>query len=204
MSALRLESGESAWREPDLVGGDSADFGDGQTTCRTFTGVYFHTLDPRPDEINITDIAHSLSNQCRFAGHVSEFYSVAQHSVYVAEQIAKSRSKTTALWGLLHDASEAYLVDLPKPLKMAAGFGEGYRKAEEQVMIAVCSKFHLPLVEPEVVRYWDKVLVCTEARDLMGRHGAPWYDVTMLPFAIRPWSPKDAEFMFLDAFNRLT
>jgi hypothetical protein len=204
LAAIRNGDEHFTDAEIDASGGDTMDFGDGRATIRVFSGRYVHPLDPRPDEIDIVDIAHALSNQCRFSGHVRDFLSVAQHSVYVAEQIIKHDEPRVALWGLLHDASEAYLVDLPKPLKMAPGFGEFYRRAEADLMVAICSKFNLPLEEPEIVRHFDKVLVCTEARDLMGRQGAPWYDVTMLPFTIQSWSPKDAEFMFLDAFKRLT
>lgn len=185
-------------------GGDTADFGDGKATLRTFTGRYVHPLAPEIFEIDIVDIAHSLANQCRFSGHVRDFYSVAQHSVHVAQQVRKHEDKRIALWGLLHDAPEAYLVDLPKPLKMAAGFGENYRKAEEQLMIAICFTFHLPLTEPEIVKHFDKVLVCTEARDLMGRQGAPWYDVDMLPDPIEAWAPGEARRRFEEMFNELT
>ena len=73
---------------------------------------------PNPDDIRIEDIAHALSNQCRFAGHAREFYSVAEHSVHVSQLCLPEH----ALWGLLHDASEAYLVDLPRPLKLLPEF----------------------------------------------------------------------------------
>src|ERR1019366_9954250 len=79
---------------------------------RTYSGVRFKPLDPDP-AVGISDIAHALANQCRFGGHSSAFYSVAQHSVRVSEICAAE----DALWGLLHDASEAYLVDVPAPLK---------------------------------------------------------------------------------------
>ncbi len=205
LAAIRNGDEKFTDAEIDASGGDTADFGDGRPTLRTFTGRYVHPLDPQVDEIDIQDIAHALSNQCRFSGHVSDFYSVAQHSVLVAEQIAEAGyDDQWALWGLLHDASEAYLVDLPKPLKMAPGFGEFYRLAEQNLMIAVCFKFGLPPDEPDIVRHFDKVLVCTEARDLMGRDGAPWYDVPMLPDPITPWQPTTAKSAFLYHFERLT
>jgi len=79
----------------------------------TCTGRRVHIADPLPDEIDIEDIAHGLSHTCRFAGHVPLYYSVAQHSLLVSELL----DERTAMWGLLHDASEAYLHDLTRPLK---------------------------------------------------------------------------------------
>ena len=77
---------------------------------QTHSGIQFWPLDPRPEDILIEDIAHALSNQCRFAGHCCFHYSVAQHSVLVSENVPAQ----DAMWGLLHDAGEAYLVDLPR------------------------------------------------------------------------------------------
>ena len=82
---------------------------------QTFTGRAFYVLDPRPEDVDIEDIAHALSMQCRFAGHCREFYSVAQHSVTASWLVPPE----DALWGLLHDAAEAYVVDLPRPIKRA-------------------------------------------------------------------------------------
>src|SRR5271165_7548492 len=80
---------------------------------QTYTGRVMYPLDPRPEEINIIDIAHALSNLCRFTGHVRTFYSVAEHSVRVSQHC----DPKDALWGLLHDASEAYLADMSRPMK---------------------------------------------------------------------------------------
>ena len=79
----------------------------------TCSGRRVHIANPLPDEIDIEDIAHGLSHTCRFAGHVPLYYSVAQHSLLVSELL----DERTAMWGLLHDASEAYLHDLTRPLK---------------------------------------------------------------------------------------
>src|SRR5579885_2784587 len=80
---------------------------------QTYCGVAFYPLDPRPEEILIEDIAHALSMLCRFTGHVKRFYSVAQHCVYVSHRC----DPKDALWGLLHDAAEAYLNDISRPVK---------------------------------------------------------------------------------------
>ncbi len=80
---------------------------------QTFTGKKFPLDDPDPDQIYIEDIAHALSLLCRFNGHCTKFYSVAEHSVHVSREI----DPKLAMIGLLHDAAEAYLGDVPSPLK---------------------------------------------------------------------------------------
>ena len=84
----------------------------------TFSGLRFWPLAPNLEKILVEDIAHALAHQCRFGGHASRFYSVAEHSVHVSQLCLPEH----ALWGLLHDASEAYLVDLPRPLKLLPEF----------------------------------------------------------------------------------
>src|SRR4051812_43149736 len=83
--------------------------GDGRII--THTGKWFNVLDPNPDEVDIEDIAHALALQCRFTGHTDEFYSVAQHSVLVANHCPSEYG----IYGLLHDGSEAYLSDIARP-----------------------------------------------------------------------------------------
>src|SRR4051812_6540197 len=80
---------------------------------QTISGKAFFPLDPRPADVDIQDIAHALAFQCRFGGHVKEFYSVAEHSVRVSLICAHEDAK----WGLLHDATEAYLSDIVRPVK---------------------------------------------------------------------------------------
>ena len=89
----------------------------------TYTGKKFYPYDPRPEQICIEDIAHGLSMLCRFAGQCRFFFSVAEHSIAVAHLLPANLK----LFGLLHDASEAYLADLPRPVK--AGLPE-YRAIE--------------------------------------------------------------------------
>lgn len=78
----------------------------------TYSGRAFWPLDPRADEIDPLDIAHALSMLCRYGGHVRRFYSVAEHCVLMSHAVAPEH----ALWALLHDATEAYMVDLPRPI----------------------------------------------------------------------------------------
>jgi len=166
----------------------------------TFTGRKFWPLDPRPEEIVIEDIAHSLANQCRFAGHVREFYSVAQHSVLVSELV----SPPDKLWGLLHDASEAYLVDFPRPVKHDPKFGGPYRRMEAQLMGAICLRFQLPHKMPASVRVADDRAVVNEARALMHSRGDIWswgHDIQGLEGDIDCLAPHDAERAFLSKFQ---
>jgi hypothetical protein len=160
------------------------------------------------DDILIEDVAHSLSNQCRWGGHCIEFYPVAQHSVHVAELILEVSTFMPALWGLLHDASEAYLLDLIRPLKRRPEFAY-YRQLEAQVMAVICQKFGLPLEEPSLVTAADNIMLAIEARDLMPALLAADLAPTLelLPphsqwrkTSVRPMGPREAKKAFLDMF----
>lgn len=162
-------------------------------SIQTFTGNQFWPMDPREDEIRIEDIAHSLSLQCRYAGHVKKFYSVAQHSVMVAMIVPVQ----DALWGLMHDASEAYLVDLPAPIKQASRLGEEYRRIESKIMWTVAVRFRMDPIEPSSIKTADMRLRTTEMRDLMGCAAYSSGIYPALPWRIDPWSPERSEAEFL-------
>ncbi len=116
---------------------------------RTYSGHYFDVFDPNPEHIEIEDIAHSLSLLCRFGGHIKSFYSVAEHSIWVCNKV----SKTHALTALLHDASEAYLIDLPKPIKDEIS---QYLEVENNLMKVIAKKFGFQYPFPEEVKIYDK------------------------------------------------
>lgn len=162
------------------------------------SGGKFFPLDPHPEDIHIEDIAHALSHQCRFSGHVEKFYSVAEHSVRVSRVVPD----IDAMWGLLHDASEAYLVDVPRPIKPLL---KGYKEIENAVMVAVSVRFGLSPEMPASVHHADNALLATEARDLMKRPLVPWegLNVPALDARIRPWSPEKAKASFLQRFSEL-
>ena len=167
---------------------------------QTHSGRRFNPTNPYPDAIVIQDIAHALSMQCRFSGHTKKFYSVAQHSVLVS-YICDSKD---ALWGLLHDASEAYLVDVPRPLKQSGKFG-AYIEFEGKMQEAICKRFGLPMKEPPSVKAADTKLLATEARDLMSPLHPDWIQRTdPLPFKIEPWGHDHAKDMFMKRFFELT
>lgn len=175
-------------------------FNTNEVWIQTYSGRRFNPINPNPDAIVIQDIAHALSMQCRFSGHSKDFYSVAQHSVlvsYICDQ-------QDALWGLLHDATEAYLVDVPRPLKRS-GKLQGYIEIESVMQDAICRRFALPHKEPPSVKMADTLLLATEARDLMSPLHSTWQQsADPLPFKIEPWNHQKAKNMFMKRFFELT
>jgi hypothetical protein len=166
---------------------------------QTYSGRRFNPTKPNPDAIVIQDIAHSLSMQCRFTGHTKKFYSVAQHSVLVSHIC----NDEDALWGLLHDASEAYLIDVPRPLKQSGKFN-AYLEFEAKMQEAICKRFGLPYKEPPSVKRADTKLLATEARDLMSPLHSDWIQrATPLPFTIEAWDQQKAKDMFMQRFFEL-
>lgn len=174
----------------------------------TYTGRRFFPLIPQAEDIDIRDIAHALSNQCRFTGHTRDFYSVAQHSVLVSLNC----DPQDALWGLLHDAPEAYLVDLATPLKLSMELGPTYRWFEGGLMLSICDRFNIPRGEPKSVKLADKRSLVTEQRDLMGVGELEWwaeateghYPYEPFEEEIIPLPPKTSELLFLRRFDELT
>lgn len=169
---------------------------------QTFSGRAFWPIDPRAEEVFIEDIAHALSLQCRFGGHCRIFYSVAEHSVRVSQVVPHAMR----LAALLHDAAEAYLVDLPRPIKRSSSLGEHYTELEARVQGAVFERFGLELPLPDEVHDADNVLLMTEARDLMAAPPMAWKESRYRPLdePIVPLGPSDAEAAFLRAFAELT
>lgn len=167
---------------------------------RTYTGRSVHILSPRPEEIHIQDIAHALSHTCRFGGHTPAFHSVAHHSVLVSELVPES----FALWGLLHDASEAYLHDITRPLKRAL---PNYGGLEARMMGAICDRFGLPSDMPSAVKIADNIVLATEFRDLFDEpisNCTFWSGAEPMQSLITPLSPKAARELFLFRFEELT
>jgi hypothetical protein len=161
---------------------------------QTYTGRQFWPGNPRTEDIELEDIAHALSNLCRFGGHCTNFYSVAQHSVLVADTVPVRHRK----WALLHDASEAYLVDLPRPLKRYGALGVAYLDLEKRVMSVICDRFGLEQQMPAEVYAADNVVLATEKRDLMRACPESWVELSEpLTFNIHLLAPADAKKQFL-------
>lgn len=175
---------------------------------QTFTGRQFWPLDPKPKEVEVRDIAHALANLCRFTGHVDAFYSVAQHSVLMARDVQKrfTNRPELPLWALLHDAAEAYISDLSRPVKAAfrAAGSTAYADAEDRLLRCVATRFGLPWPIPAEIHQADLILLATERRDLMGPPPRPWRStklVSPLRDIINPWTPSEAKAEFLKEFK---
>jgi len=159
------------------------------TDCiRTFTGLYMNVFEPTTEMICIEDIAHSLSLQCRFSGHLSEFYSVAEHSILCAGYV-KYDSKLAAL---LHDASEAYMLDIPSPIKRRL---PNYKAIEDKLMQCIAEKFVFEYPLTKDIKKVDEIILKTEWNELMlnaNRNNQ-----------FSCYSSKQAEIIFLRTFNQL-
>lgn len=167
---------------------------------QTYSHEKLWLLHPRADQISIREIAHALGNTCRFNGHPTGHYSVAQHAVAVSENCLPEH----ALWGLLHDAHEAYMGDITSPMKKTLeqlGAGDALKVIEDRLMAAIAARFNLELPVPADVWYADRVLLSTEARDLfVGEPIEGWTQrlgCEPLPGRIVPFSPTVAAHRFL-------
>jgi uncharacterized protein len=162
---------------------------------QTVSGRRVDPFAPDSAQIDLDDIAQALSNQCRFGGHCRVFYSVAQHSCVVADLVAAEASDADdRLWALLHDAPEAYLVDLPHPLKHRSAVGRVYREAEALVQAAICRRFDLPLEPPRGLKAIDRAVLATEREALtqVTWHWPELEGAQPLDLEIEPWSPLGA------------
>lgn len=162
------------------------------------SGTHFNFLDPSKSVFTINDIAHALSNACRFAGHCVEHYSVAQHSVMVSKIVPPEH----AFAGLMHDAAEFVLGDVAKPLKLLL---PDYQRIEKIVEAEIFARFGLPPRLPAAVKLADMVMLATEQRDLMFRVD-PWKcieGVTPLAKKIVPFTARAARAIFLERFYEL-
>ncbi len=165
----------------------------------TVTGNRFYPLEPRIDCVVIEDIAHGLAYQCRFNGQTRAFYSVAQHSLVVASLVPTD----LRLAALLHDAAEAYLGDMVKPLKVLL---PEFAAIEEKVSAIIAAAFGIDFSNYGPIKRADLIALATEKRDLMPLSVERWAyldDIRPLPGTIAPMDPAQAKQAFLGEFARL-
>lgn len=161
----------------------------------TYSGTYFYPLDPRPDDVHVTDVAHGLANTCRYAGQCKFFYPVALHSVYVSRELEAEYGPTVQLYGLFHDAAEAYVTDVPRPIK---GELEGYEEIERNILDAVWDRLD---VAPPIDEQWQAVM---DADERLFRYEADELLSELQPssvprrsYELSPRSPKEVRETFL-------
>lgn len=187
---------------------------DAGSWMQTFTGVRFFPMSPSYRDVRIADIAHALAYQCRYNGHVKRFYSVAEHCVLLSDVVAPEH----ALWALLHDATEAYVGDMIRPLKVHM---PAYCDVEDRVMGAIARRFFLTgaRMQPgatfyeQLERTWEMPaeVKAADTRILADERAALFddphpIDVPGGPLGVRiqAWSPEEAEAAYLARFDQLT
>lgn len=168
----------------------------GRPFILTYTGKVFPYYDVSPDNIDIRDIAHALSHLCRFTGHTTMFYSVAQHSLLVAEKMPGGPEEK--LVGLLHDAAEAYTNDLASPLKRfirdADEDGSTYEYLQDKITAAIYQRFGVTNILFSDVGVYDRAACLFEAEGFMG---LPFGDLRKYQFPVglrgiwQPWEPEE-------------
>lgn len=166
----------------------------------TAGGRHFDYLDPRPEDLDILDIAQGLANECRYAGHTRAFYSVAQHAWLASQLVPREH----ALEALLHDAAEAYCKDIPRPLKLLL---PDYQAIEARVECVIRARFGLPARMSPAVKFADRIMLATERRDLMPADDTPWEildGIEPLPRRITAVHAGRAQAMFLRRYIELT
>lgn len=175
---------------------------------RVFTGRKFWPLDPHLDEIDILDIAHALANNCRWGGHCAFFYSIAQHCCLVHDLLPHGLK----LAGLLHDASEAYILDMPRPIKYQM---PQYREIEENLMNKIGERFNIFPEGFAAIKGADDIALYLEKRSLFNDGIARevltdkavdfFFDCGIKETTTlgRAWLPHEAEQEFMDRFYAL-
>lgn len=169
---------------------------------QTFTGRKFYPLNPHPDHVHIDDIAHALGMLCRFGGHVSQFYSVAEHSYLLSHLVAPEN----ALHALLHDSTEAYVQDIVRPLKHQL---PQYQEAEEKVWGVIAQHFGISINIPDEVRDADARILITERDTFFPNNINRWSVDDLEPLVFPGWmrplglSPQSATDLFYRRFQFL-
>jgi len=175
-------------------------------TMATPSGIYFDFADPQPDQIDINEIARSLSNTVRYRGFLRHgiFYSVAEHCVHCAELAFKNRyTPGTVFYALMHDAAEAYTGDCPKPLKVML---PDFQNVERRIENAINKKFDINTAHKSIIKDLDYQMLKAEKKVLFPNDNRKWsgFDqIKDVDIEIQCWKPEIAEVYFLNMFNLL-
>lgn len=185
-----------------LAAGEDSASTNNRFYIRTYKGHMFYWDDLAGNTYDIEDIAHALSNNCRWGGHTKKFYSVAQHSVLCSWLVPQEMR----LEALLHDAAEAYVHDTPTPLKrhlVTAGFS-AFAELEQEIEKQIAKQFGVSFPLRPEVKEADAIMLATEHRDLMppGREGK--FMVEPAAFHVQPWDPRFTKRQFLETYRTLT
>ena len=192
----------------DDVHGELVDDWHRAAWMQTFTGRAFRPWHAGPDDIDPRDIARSLSMQCRYNGHVSRFYSVAEHAVLMTQWFYEQGDRESALWALLHDAAEAYIGDMVRPLKITDEM-QAYRELDDTLTGLIAFRFGANgLSMPDAVRAADNRILLDERAVLLGAPAQPWHQDTdgtqPLGVTIAGFDPYTAEDRWLGWLEELT
>jgi hypothetical protein len=174
----------------------------------TYTGRRFSPLSPDPAEIDIEDIAHSLSNLCRYGGHSKKFYSVGEHSL-LCEELGENRhlELMELKWLLLFDSSKTYMLDIPGPI---INFIPAFKGIEYQLLKCIASRFELSFPVPFIIKEIDRIVTSMEKSALYDS-GFPWEeeqlgchdDTSPGGIEIKCFRPEIIEVNFLEKFSQL-
>jgi hypothetical protein len=175
---------------------------------QTFTGRRFPINHPKPELVDIVDIAHALAHICRYGGHCRRFYSVAEHSVMIATYArdVEHRSKAQVRHALLHDAAEAYTGDIKRPVKNAV---PAIRQAVRKVEAVVAGALGIPIDKPQWLVDLDTRIVADEKTALLGhpRDGTLWgheaRGILPLGMTVHGWVPEHAKAYFLNFYQEI-
>ena len=172
---------------------------------QTVSGRWVNPFDPDPSQLDAGDIARALANQCRFGGHSRVFYSVAQHSVIVSELVEQGGGDVEDVFAaLMHDATEAYLGDMPHPLKHRSPLGAAFKAAEDHLEQAIRDRFGIRADVPAIKRV-DRALLATERRAFSAEdwHWPELDGVEPLDLELTAWSPDEAARAFAQRYAQL-
>lgn len=203
---LKTPKGREIWSKVKSENLDPlvTDGGREKVWCETYTGRRVYPTAMTVDMVDFEDIAHSLAHQCRYNGHTTHFYSVAEHCVHMADYTMDlGRSPKDALHALLHDACEAYIGDIPRPIKCAI---PRLKEVENKIDLVIAEVFDLPVYKPDWLEELDARIVVDERAQAKLPSNHVWVHDVLEPLGVKIgfWKPADAKHLFVRRYRVLT